>query len=253
MAENKVFTKNEFGEKLMGLEARPNDAREKYPTVLLVHGFGVTKEEGGKFDELTKRFVARGCLVYRFDFSGRGESEGDYSQTSLTKLVGDLRNIFEFVKNQPLVDENRIGILTQSFGGPVTTALAPAVKAIVFIGTFVSAVDLISRVFGAGYNPGGVSVRKYPDGHELKMGPQFWADFKNHDLAAQVKKIKCPKLFAHGAADEKIPVSDMEILFNAALEPKEKLIVPGLDHDWAPNREQMYEPVVDWLVKHLAS
>ena len=35
--------------------------------------------------------------MYRFDFSGCGESEGDYSKTSLSKLKSDLSKIVDFV------------------------------------------------------------------------------------------------------------------------------------------------------------
>jgi len=45
MEERKVITLNKFNEKLVGLETKPLVEQKKYPTVILVHGFGVTKEE----------------------------------------------------------------------------------------------------------------------------------------------------------------------------------------------------------------
>jgi len=45
--ERRVSTVNKSGEKLVGLETLPKTKKEKYPTVILVHGFGVTKHEDG--------------------------------------------------------------------------------------------------------------------------------------------------------------------------------------------------------------
>src|SRR3990167_7129130 len=111
----KVQTENNAGETLVGLENKPEEDRNKYPTVILVHGFGATKEEDGMFDDIAENLADNGILVYRFDFSGRGESEGDYANTSLTKQRDDLKSILDFVKSQPKVDSSRIGILGQSF------------------------------------------------------------------------------------------------------------------------------------------
>ena len=103
MKETKVSILNEYNEKLVGIETAPSIEKEKYPTVILVHGFGVTKEESGMFDNIAKNLSEAEILVFRFDFSGCGESEGDYSETSLSKLKSDLSKILEFVKSHSKV------------------------------------------------------------------------------------------------------------------------------------------------------
>lgn len=60
MKEIKVSTLNENNEKLVGIETTPDIEKDKYPTVLLVHGFGVTKEEGGM---LGCSFFIKGCWI----------------------------------------------------------------------------------------------------------------------------------------------------------------------------------------------
>jgi len=55
MIEKKVFTLNEFGEKLVGVETVPDIKKNKYPTVVLVHGFGVDKSEYGMFDGMAQK------------------------------------------------------------------------------------------------------------------------------------------------------------------------------------------------------
>ncbi len=252
MKEIKVTTLNEFGEKLIGLETSPLAEKEKYPTVILVHGFGVTKEEAGMFDNIAKKLSESGFLVYRFDFSGCGESEGDYSETSLTKLKSDLSKILDFVYSQPKVDNSRIGILAQSFGTATTIALEPKIKCLVMTGSISRPKAVISKLFGDGYNPEGISTRTKLDGIITKTKPQFWKDLENYNLPESIKKINYPILFIHGSADDTVPISEMEAYFQNANEPKKKIIIKGAGHGLEVNRDETYQIVVDWFQKYLA-
>lgn len=253
MKETKVSVLNRSNEKLVGIETSPLIEKEKYPTILLIHGFGVTKEEdGGMFDELAKCLAETGFLVYRFDFSGRGESDGDYSKTSLSKQKSDLEKIIEFVKSQPKVDSSRIGALAQSFGTSVIVALELKVKTVILMGS----VSHPSVVMGRPskwekLDRNGISKKIKPNGERILIGPQFWKDFDNYNLLESVKKIHCPILFIHGSEDDSVPLSEMEAYFENANEPKEKIIIEGADHGLRPYRDKMYKIVIDWFIKTL--
>jgi len=251
MNEIKVTTLNEFGEKLVGVESSSDIKKEKYPTVILVHGFATGKDMESIFTGLLKELIAGGFLVYRFDFSGCGESEGNYSKTSLSKLKSDLRAMISFVKVQPKVDVSRIGILAQSTGTTVTVALAPDVKCIVLTGSIFHYKQVMADIFGKGYNPEGISIRIKANGTVTRIGSQFWQDIANHNLLESVKKIHCPILFIHGAQDEKVPVSEMEAFFANANEPKEKVIIEGATHNFDPHQEELYKIAADWFKKQL--
>ena len=251
MKGQKVQTKNVHGEALVGIETQPTEAKEKYPTVILAHGFGAAKEESGMFDDIAKNLAGNGTLVYRFDFSGRGESGGDYMNTSLSKQRDDLKSILDFVKSRPLVNTARVGILGQSFGTPTTITLHPGIKSLVLMGSFGHVKDVMMNLFGEGYNPSGISTRVKTDGEVVKLNTVFWSDFENHDILKSIKQVKCPILFIHGSADDIVPVSEMETLFELANEPKEKLIIEGADHGLEPHRGIMNKVVVDWFKKTL--
>lgn len=251
MKEKKVSILNENNEKLVGIETTPSIEKEKYPTVILAHGFGVTKEESGMFDNIAQNLSEAGILVFRFDFSGCGESEGDYSETSLSKLKSDLSKILEFVKSQPKVDTSRIGILGQSFGTATTITLEPKVKCLIMMGSIAYPKETLIELFGEGYNPDGISTRVRSNGTITKVKPQFWKDFESHHLLESIKKIHSPILFIHGEKDDKVPLSEMEAYFNNANEPKEKIVIEGADHGLRPHRDKMYKIVVDWFKKYL--
>lgn len=245
MRESKISILNEFNERLIGIESVPSTEQESYPAIVLVHGFGVTKEEGGMFDDIARHLAEANFLVYRFDFSGCGESEGDYSETSLSKLSADLSNILEFVKSKEKV--KWVGILAQSMGTSTTITLEPEVRCMLLMGAIAHLKELLISLFGSGYNPNGISTRVKPDGRVIELKPQVWKDFDNHHLLESIKRIHCPILFIHGSKDATIPPSEMEAYFENANEPKEKLLLEGADHSLRPKREELYLAVVEWF------
>jgi dipeptidyl aminopeptidase/acylaminoacyl peptidase len=241
-----VSVKNRFGETLVGFEVKPTVQKRVYPTVLLVHGFGDSKEESGKFTDLAGILACEGFCVYSFDFSGRGQSGGDYSKTTLTKLVSDLAVVWRYVASQKHVDRGRIGVVGQSFGTTVVVVLNPPAKCLVLAGSVAHPKEWISRGFGAGYNPNGVSVRIKQDGSETKVRQQFWPDLEKYDLPKLASKIRTRVLFIHGLKDDIIPVSEAKCLYSRVRGTKQLKLL-DMDHRWQPNRESVYAEIVDYL------
>ena len=251
MKETKVSILNENDEKLVGIETAPSIKGGKYPTVILAHGFCATEEESRMLGNIAKNLSEAGILVFRFDFSGYGESEGDYSEISLSKLKLDLSKILEFVKSQSKVDTSRIGILGQSFGTTITITLEPKVKCLVMVSSVAHPKETFIKLFGEGYNPDSVSTKIKSNGVITKVKPQFWKDFDNYNPLESIKNIHSPILFIHGEKDDDIPISEMESYFENANEPKEKIIVKGVDHGFRPHRDKIYKILVDWFKKQL--
>ncbi len=253
MVESKVSFKSRFGDRLVGLEAIPDSGLPKYPTLVLVHGFGVTKEEYGLFDGFSRILSDNGFLVYRFDFSGRGESEGDYSETSITRLGEELKDILDWVRRRPLVDESNLGILSQSFGTSVTASIIPSAKAMVFTGSISDPVYYFEHLSRWDIlDKEGISKKvKSTTGEVILIKPQFWSELKKHDLLKNISRLGCPILFIHGSADDHVPVSQMEAFYDAAKEPKQKRIIEGADHGLNPHRDEAGRLVLDWFKKYL--
>lgn len=250
MTEQKVQIKNDAGETLIGVEVLP-EADGKLPAAILVHGFAYYKEEDGMFVELAKHLADIGIASYRFDFSGCGESEGDFIDSSLTKLRDDLKSIVEFVKSRPTTDANRIGIVGQSFGTTTAIVLAPKIKSLVLMGTLFNARQVLMDYFGKGYNPDGISEKPRSNGTTTKIKPKFWKDFDNFNFSSLLKTMKYPVLFIHGSKDSTVPLSEMEEAYSAANEPKEKVVIQGADHGQEPKREEMYKIVIGWFKRTL--
>lgn len=250
MNEQKVQTKNADGETLIGVESLPDQSKGTYPSVILVHGFAYYKEEDGIFVDLAKHLAEVGIASYRFDFSGCGESEGDYSITTLSKLRDDLGSIMKFVESRPTVDSNRLGIVAQSFGTAVTIALSPKIKSLIMTGSILNGKEVIKKLFGEGYNPNGISIRERSD-KNIEIKADFWKDFENYNLRQSVEQMNYPLLLIHGSEDDRVPLSEMETIFNLKSEPKKKVIIEGAGHDLKPKRDDVYNLVVGWFKETL--
>jgi alpha-beta hydrolase superfamily lysophospholipase len=85
--------------------------------VVLVHGGGVTREEGGFFTRLAAGFGEADVASLRFDLRGHGESEGRQEELTLAAILNDIRVALEHVREATRA--SRIGLLGASFAGGV--------------------------------------------------------------------------------------------------------------------------------------
>ncbi len=85
--------------------------------VVLVHGGGVTREEGGFFTRLASGLGEAGVASLRFDLRGHGESEGRQEELTLTTILNDIRVALEYVREA--TDARRPSLLGASFAGGV--------------------------------------------------------------------------------------------------------------------------------------
>src|SRR5208282_4030624 len=97
--------------------------------------FGGTRVEPHRLFVKTSRLLAReGVASLRLDFRGSGESEGDFQSMTLSREIKDAKAALDFLRSQPGVNLERVGILGLSMGGYVAASVAaqdPSLKALV--------------------------------------------------------------------------------------------------------------------------
>lgn len=248
MNKRKFEIINKANEKLICIEVLPpNSTGKQFPVVILCHGYGYFKEEDGIFTEIAQRLSKAGYAVYYFDFSGCGESEGDYSQTTLTKLVGDLKSVVKSVAAYDYIDENELSLISHSYGSNVVIAAQIlGVKRIAMSGSFANAFQVLSNLFND-FNENGISTRDSTNKRARTIGPQFWKNIKSYDIPALIKNFDCPILFIHGKLDKIVPIENMQPLFEATTNPIGPIILQKSDHDLSPEREVAFRSIVDFF------
>ena len=85
--------------------------------MVLVHGGGVTREEGGFFTRLAAGLGEAGVTSLRFDLRGHGESEGRQGELTLATILNDIRVALAHV--QEATRAGQLGLLGASFAGGV--------------------------------------------------------------------------------------------------------------------------------------
>jgi hypothetical protein len=103
------------GLRLAGTVVEPVSASDR--GVVMVHGGGVTREEGGFFTRLAAGLGDAGVASLRFDLRGHGESEGRQEDLTLCAILNDIRVALAHVKEA--TGAARISLLGASFGGGI--------------------------------------------------------------------------------------------------------------------------------------
>ena len=97
------------------------------PGVVFGHGSGDVARPNRRFTFEAEGLATRGVASLVFDKRGCGDSGGDWKTSNFHDLAGDLRAAYEFMRTQPRVDPNRVGLRGASQAGYVMPIAASTV------------------------------------------------------------------------------------------------------------------------------
>nr|ADD94001.1 unknown protein [uncultured marine bacterium MedDCM-OCT-S11-C310] len=107
-----IYFKNARGQKLAAIVEGPASSEVG---VICCHGM-LSVKDGPKHSQIVSRLAEQGLRAMRFDFAGRGESEGDIYDLSYSNQIEDLRAAITWMSEQGV---NRLGVFGSSMGGSV--------------------------------------------------------------------------------------------------------------------------------------
>ena len=113
--------KNKNKKELVGILHLPQ--KEKPPLVLICHGFQKTKTDR-KFVFLARELAKAGFAIFRFDFEGCGDSEGDPKEITFLNEVEDLKMAINFVLANSDLNSKNLAIVADSSGAIVASLFA---------------------------------------------------------------------------------------------------------------------------------
>lgn len=211
MFKRKIKFKNSRGLTLAAIfEGKDKDA----PVVVMCHGFGSSKDSDANKD-LSQKILNRGLSVFRFDFTGCGQSQGKLEQ--LTPLAGldDLKSAIE------VLGRKQFALYGNSFGG-YTALLYAGENPVLALGLKapVSYYPDVSTVENAWQNYGFTKGIKN----------NFLAEVKNIDLYQKTRNITAPTLIVHGDRDEIVPLKESRKLIESLKSQKKLVILKGAPH-----------------------
>jgi exosortase A-associated hydrolase 2 len=109
-------------QRLFGVIHEPVGPTFKTPYVFC-HPFGEEKLWAHRvFVAYSRRLAAEGYLVLRFDYRGNGDSEGDFSDTSLAMALSDVRDAIAYVRAR--TGEPAVNLLGLRLGATIASLVA---------------------------------------------------------------------------------------------------------------------------------
>jgi uncharacterized OsmC-like protein/esterase/lipase len=253
MARIKLEFKNPDGDILSGLlETPPPDVpTQRY--ALFAHCFTCGKDIAAA-SRISRALAARGIAVLRFDFTGLGNSDGDFANTSFTSNVQDLVSAADALAAEHAAPALLIG---HSLGGAAVLAAAhelPSVEAVVTIGSPATpkhVEHLFSGVRGEMESTGEAEVQV---GHRrFRVKRQFLDDLEQHADAEHIRRLKRALLIFHSPVDEIVPIEEAAKIYRAALHPKSFISLCKADHLLTNREDAEYvaETLVAWASRYL--
>lgn len=120
------------GQRLYGMLHTPDAPAPAagWASVVMVHGFTGNRTDHHRLLTLLSRALAeRGVASLRFDCRGSGDSQGDFSEMTVSREVQDVQAAAGYIRQQPGIDPERVMLLGYSMGGMVATLAAGTVNA----------------------------------------------------------------------------------------------------------------------------
>ncbi len=204
---------------------------EAYAHALFAHGFTSSK------DLLSIRGMSRaladcGIAVMSFDFTGLGESRGDFAATNFSTNVREIvlaaRSLAERTGSPPSL---LIGLSLGGAAAIVAAAQIPEARAIVTIGapdtTEHLRDTLVAETPRLIYEQDAEAVIA---GRPFRIRRQLIDDLGAHSVAGAAAKLAIPLLVIHSKDDEIVEFACAERLYAAAPEPKRLVALQGMDH-----------------------
>lgn len=230
--------------------------QEKKPAVVICHGFVSSKVGQHRiFVKTARKLCQAGFVVLRFDFSGCGESSGEYKDITITEQVKEARRAIDRLVEHPNVDCKEITLVGHSLGGAIAASVASLDKRIhqlILLSPVAQPFDDIVQVIGQERYQKCLkdSVVNF-EGFEV--GRELFLSLPEVRPLETIHKFQGNVLLVHGSEDEDTPLENayqyQQILDKRQEGHCELHVIKGADHTYnSPLWEKELQTIVlQWL------
>jgi esterase/lipase len=251
MGQEKVIFPSASGSELSGRLDLPDDNVSR-GCVLFAHCFTGSKDVLAAV-RISKALWLQGFTVFRFDFTGLGESGGDFSNTTFSSNIDDLLSAAEFLRENY---EPATVMIGHSLGGAAVLASAvkiPEVHAICTIGAPSDPKHVVHH-FSEAKNEieqsGEAEVAI--GGRPFRIKRSFLEDIKAHNLEELIGEMRKALLVFHSPIDDIVGIENAGHIYGAARHPKNFVCLDGADHMLTNKADAYYvaEVVCAWANRY---
>ena len=252
MSSKKINFKNSNGYTLSAvLELPINQAPFAY--AVFAHVFTGNKSLSAT-RHISRALTLNGIGVLRFDFTGLGDSEGDFADTNFTSNVEDLLAACDYLANEYEAPKIIVG---HSLGGAAAIFAASqvdSVTAVTTIGTpsepehvthlLEDSIDAIEEHGFAQVNIGG---------RHFKIKKQFLDDLQSKNMYAVIKNLRKALLVMHSPQDRIVEIENAAKIYHAAYHPKSFVTLDNADHMLTNKEDATYAGnlIANWVRRYI--
>lgn len=243
---------NAAGKMLSGNLVLPLEDEPRYFAVF-AHCFTCSKNFKA-VNNISDTLSQLGVAVLTFDFTGLGNSEGEFGEEGFSSNVSDLVEAAAFLEKNYQAPKLLIG---HSLGGAAVifaAAKIESVEALVTIGA-PSSPSHVTHLFKEKVETieeqGEAEV--FIGGRPFRLSNQFLEDLHEQDLSEVLGKLRKALLIFHSPQDQIVDISNAAELYAAAHHSKSFISLNGADHLLSDENESRYvgEMISTWSKKYL--
>ncbi len=251
MPRSKIIFNNDKGEPLAALLETPSSPPSAY--ALFAHCFTCSKDIAAA-SRISRALSKKGIATLRFDFTGLGNSDGDFSNTNFSSNIQDLLQAARYMTEQGMAPDILVG---HSLGGAAVLAVTPqlaSVKAVVTIAApatgkhiehlFIDHRDLINE-----RNEAMVDLA----GRQFTIKKQFLDDVARYNDTDHIAHLGKALLVFHSPLDQVVSIDEAAKIYRAAKHPKSFITLDKADHllSKAADAEYVATMISTWVSRYL--
>lgn len=253
MPSEKITFPGAFGDALSAKLDWPDNGDVK-SWVLFAHGFSIGKDLK-PVRTISSTLVEEGYGMMRFDFTGLGESGGQFSDTNFTSNCDDLRQAAAYLRQNHKAPCVMIG---HSFGGTAALKVAdeiPECKAVATIGSPCDTThiihqfaDQLEEIEEEG------QAKVLLGGRPFIIKEQFLDDIGNHDIASEIADLDRALMIFHSPHDIVVGIENAAHIYNKARHPKSFVSLDGADHlllKNAADADYVARVLAAWAIRYI--
>jgi len=252
MKSRKIKFEGSQNEKLSARMDEPDKGISR-GAVLFAHCFTCSKNLRA-VGHISRTLTEHGMGVFRFDFTGLGESEGDFADTNFSSNIEDLVAAAEYMEQQWATPRMLMG---HSLGGAAVLQAAhriPSVEAVATVGAPCNPehvthhlLDKMDEIEKKG------EARVNLAGRVFTIKKQFLDDLKEQAMNAFIKNLDRPLLIFHSPVDQTVGIDNAAHIYKLAKHPKSFISLDDADHLLSNEEDAKYVGSVTaaWVDRYL--
>lgn len=212
------------------------DARLELPATpprgyaLFAHCFTCGKSSRAA-NEIARALASNGFATLRFDFTGLGNSDGDFANTSFKSNVQDLVAAADYLRTEFAAPSLLVG---HSLGGAAVLAAAEELPEVTHVATLGAPHDPahVTELFGDSLPE--IKAKGQAEvnlaGRKFQIGERFLNDLTGYNQDQRIAKLTQNLLIMHAPNDDIVGIENAGKIYSSAKHPKSFISLPGANH-----------------------